>query len=89
MSYFRPQNVRKIATRSVSGLPNSTQNVSRKRGRVSCELELWRFVSSMGFTAVHQNAAIDFAIVTKRVVSYYEVAGYNGEVAERLKAAVC
>ena len=34
MSYFRPQNVRKIATRSVSGLPNSTQNVSRKRGRV-------------------------------------------------------
>jgi hypothetical protein len=34
VSYFRPQNVRKIATRSVSGLPNSTQNVSRKRGRV-------------------------------------------------------
>ena len=37
MSYFRPQNVRKIATRSVSGLPNSTQNVSRKRGRVNHE----------------------------------------------------
>ena len=35
MSYFRPQNVRKIATRSVSSLPNSTQNVSRKRGRVN------------------------------------------------------
>jgi hypothetical protein len=37
----------------------------------------------------HQNAAVDFAIVTKRFVSYYEVDGYNGEVAERLKAAVC
>jgi hypothetical protein len=35
VSYFRPQNVRKIATRSVSSLPNSTQNVSRKRGRVT------------------------------------------------------
>jgi hypothetical protein len=41
------------------------------------------------FVSVHQNAAIEFTIVTKRVVSYYEVDGYNGEVAERLKAAVC
>jgi hypothetical protein len=35
VSYFRPQNVRKIAPRSVSSLPNSTQNVSRKRGWVT------------------------------------------------------
>ena len=35
MSYSRPQNVREIAPRSVSSLPNSTQKLSRKRGRVS------------------------------------------------------
>ena len=34
MSYFRPQNARKIAPRSVCSLPNSTQKVSRKGGRV-------------------------------------------------------
>src|SRR5580692_2050728 len=32
---------------------------------------------AVGFTAVHQNTADDFAIVTKRVVSYYEVDGYK------------
>ena len=35
MSYFRPQNARKIAPRSVCSLPNSTQKVSRKGGRVN------------------------------------------------------
>ena len=35
MSYFRPENARKIAPRSVSSLPNSTQKVSRKWGRLS------------------------------------------------------
>jgi hypothetical protein len=35
VSYFRPQKARKIAPRSVCSLPNSTQKVSRKRGRVT------------------------------------------------------
>ncbi len=35
MSYFRPQNARKIAPRSVCSLPNSTQKVSQKGGRVN------------------------------------------------------
>jgi hypothetical protein len=34
VSYFRPQNARKIAPRSVCSLPNSTQKVSQKGGRV-------------------------------------------------------
>jgi len=38
VSYFRPQNARKIAPRSVCSLPNSTQKVSQKGGRVSCLL---------------------------------------------------
>ena len=48
MSYFRPQNVRKIATRSVSGLPNSTQNVSRKRGRVKSRRLCPKFCDTLG-----------------------------------------
>jgi hypothetical protein len=36
VSYFRPQNARKIAPRSVCSLPNSTQKVSQKGGRVKC-----------------------------------------------------
>jgi hypothetical protein len=35
VSYFRPQSARKIAPRSVRSLPNSTQKVSRKGGRVT------------------------------------------------------
>jgi hypothetical protein len=35
VSYFSPQNARKIAPRSVCSFPNSTQKVSRKRGRVT------------------------------------------------------
>jgi hypothetical protein len=35
VSYFRPQYARKIAPRSVCSLPNSTQKVSRKGGRVN------------------------------------------------------
>jgi hypothetical protein len=34
VSYFRPENAREIAPRSACSLPNSTQKVSRKRGRV-------------------------------------------------------
>ena len=37
MSYFRPRNARKTALRSVCRLPNSTQKVSRKRGRAKLE----------------------------------------------------
>jgi hypothetical protein len=35
VSYFRPENAREIAPRSVCSLPNSTQKVSQKGGRVS------------------------------------------------------
>jgi hypothetical protein len=38
VSYFSPQNARKIAPRSVCSFPNSTQKVSRKRGRVTGSL---------------------------------------------------
>ena len=37
MSYFRPQNARKIAPRSVCSPQNSTQKVSRKGGWVTGE----------------------------------------------------
>jgi hypothetical protein len=39
VSYFRPQNARKIAPRSVCSLPNSTQKVSQKGGRVTRNIE--------------------------------------------------
>jgi hypothetical protein len=35
VSYFRPENAREIAPRSVCRLPNSTQKVSQKGGRVN------------------------------------------------------
>jgi hypothetical protein len=35
VSYFRLENAREIAPRSVCSLPNSTRKVSRKRGRVT------------------------------------------------------
>jgi hypothetical protein len=34
VSYFRPQKARKTGPRSISGLPDSTQKLSRKGGRV-------------------------------------------------------
>ena len=35
MSYFRPQKIRKTGPRSICSLPDSTQKLSRKGGRVS------------------------------------------------------
>jgi hypothetical protein len=34
VSYFRPENAREIAPRSACSLPNSTQKMSQKGGRV-------------------------------------------------------
>ena len=35
MSYFRPPKIRKTGPRSICSLPDSTQNLSRKRGWVT------------------------------------------------------
>jgi len=35
VSYFRPQKIRKTGPRSICSLPDSTQKLSRKGGRVS------------------------------------------------------
>jgi hypothetical protein len=52
VSYFRPQNARKIAPRSVCSLPNSTQKVSQKGGRVKVGNCAQRICASLG---VHPN----------------------------------
>jgi len=67
VSYFRPQKARKTAPRSTSSLPDSTQKVSRKRGRVKMARVSLKTVSPRGFTPMDLDSGVTTQLGTQGV----------------------